>query len=39
MAWLLGIENAEQIATHPLRSALFETWVVSEFMKRRTNIG
>jgi hypothetical protein len=39
MAWLLGIENAEQIATHPLRGAIFETWVVSEFMKRRTNVG
>ena len=39
MAWLLGIENAAQIATHPLRGALFETWVVSEFVKRRTNAG
>lgn len=39
MAWLLGIENAEQIVTHPLRGALFETWVVSEFVKRRTNAG
>lgn len=39
MAWLLGIEHAEQIATHPLRGAIFETWVVSEFVKRRTNVG
>lgn len=39
MAWLLGIEAAEQIATHPLRGALFETWVVGEFVKRRTNAG
>ena len=39
MAWLLGIEHAEQIATHPLRGAIFETWVVSEFVKRRTNAG
>lgn len=39
MAWLLGIEQAAQIATHPLRGALFETWVVSEFVKRRTNLG
>ena len=39
MAWLLGIESAEQIATHPLRGALFETWVVSEFLKQRTNAG
>jgi len=39
MAWLLGIENAAQIATHPLRGALFETWVVGEFHKRRSNAG
>ena len=39
MAWLLGIEHAQQIATHPLRGAIFETWVVSEFVKRRTNVG
>ena len=39
MAWLLGIENAAQIATHPLRGALFETWVVGEFLKRRSNAG
>lgn len=39
MAWLLGIENAAQIATHPLRGALFETWVVGEFLKRRLNVG
>jgi len=39
MAWLLGIEHPQQIATHPLRGALFETWVVSEFLKRRTNAG
>lgn len=39
MAWLLGIERVGQIATHPLRGALFETWVVGEFMKRRLNAG
>jgi len=39
MAWLLGIENAAQVATHPLRGALFETWVVGEFVKRRWNAG
>lgn len=39
MAWLLGIEHADQIATHPLRGALFETWVVGEFAKRRLNAG
>lgn len=37
--WLLGIEDAAQLATHPLRGALFETWVVGEFMKERSNAG
>lgn len=32
-AWLLGIENERQLSTHPLRGALFETWVVSEYLK------
>ncbi len=36
-AWLLGIERPEQIATHPLRGALFENWVVGEFLKHRLN--
>ena len=35
--WLLGIESAAQVATHPLRGALFETWVVAEYLKRRLN--
>jgi len=34
-AWLLGIESEGQIASHPLRGALFETWVVGEFLKAR----
>jgi predicted AAA+ superfamily ATPase len=38
-AWLLGIESATQLATHPLRGPLFETWVVGEFLKRRLNLG
>lgn len=38
-AWLLGIETAQQLATHPLRGALFETWVVSEYLKARWNRG
>lgn len=38
-AWLLGIEEETQLATHPLRGALFETWVVSEFLKMRYNKG
>lgn len=37
--WLLGIRTPEQLSTHPLRGALFETWVVSEVLKHRTNLG
>jgi hypothetical protein len=38
-AWLLGIESPAQLATHPLRGALFETWVVAELLKKRLNSG
>lgn len=34
VASLLGIENSHQLATHPLRGAIFETWVVSEIVKQ-----
>ena len=37
--WLLGIETAQQLHTHPLRGSLFETWVVSELIKNRFNSG
>ncbi len=38
-AHLMGIENSGQIATHPLRGALFETWVFAELLKSRLNCG
>jgi predicted AAA+ superfamily ATPase len=38
-SWLLGIRSAEVLATHPSRGALFETLVVSEFLKQRFNQG
>ena len=38
-AWLLGIYTAEQLATHPARGALFETWVVAEALKSRYHAG
>jgi len=38
-AWLLGIQEAGQLATHPLRGPLFETWVVAELLKSRFNQG
>jgi predicted AAA+ superfamily ATPase len=39
MAWLLGIRDEDAIGTHAARSALFETWVVSEMFKRKYNAG
>ena len=38
-SYLIGIENADQIATHPLRGQLFENAVVSEVLKHRFNSG
>lgn len=39
VCWLLGIRTVEQLRTHPLRGAIFESWVVSEIMKHRMNRG
>jgi len=36
-AWLMGVQSAEQLAFHPQRGALFETWVVGELLKGRYN--
>ena len=38
-AYLIGIESAEQVATHPLRGPLFENAVVAEALKHRFNRG
>ena len=37
--FLLGIEDEQQLAAHPLRGALFENMVVLEFFKNRYNQG
>ena len=37
--WLLGIRTPDQLMSHPLRGAVFETWAVSEILKHRTNRG
>ena len=37
--FLLGIENEEQLKTHPLRGELFENMVVNEMMKEGLNKG
>ncbi len=39
VCWLLGIRTPEQLRIHPLRGSIFETWVVSEFVKRQANRG
>jgi len=36
---LLGIRTPEQLRLHPLRGALFESWVASEVLKARLHAG
>lgn len=36
---LLGIRTVEHLNKHPLRGALFESWVVSQIIKHRINSG
>jgi uncharacterized protein len=38
-ASLLGIEQPRQLETHPLRGALFETWVAGEIAKAHLHRG
>jgi predicted AAA+ superfamily ATPase len=38
-AWLLGIQSAAQLAVHPQRGPLFETWAVAELLKARYSRG
>lgn len=38
-AWLMGIRDVEQIRFHAQRGALFETFVIAEFLKGRFNQG
>ena len=39
VCYLLGINNAHQLETHPLRGQIFENTVVTEFLKHRYNHG
>lgn len=39
LCFLLGIENEQQLATHPLRGAIFENYVVAEMMKQYYHKG
>lgn len=38
-SWLLAIQSHEQLNTHSMRGPLFESFVVSEFLKSRYNQG
>lgn len=37
MCRLLGIQSSQQIETHPLRGAIFETWTIAEIKKMGFN--
>lgn len=36
---LIGIQNTKQLNTHPTRGAIFESMVITELLKKRTNEG
>ncbi|MCF7918831.1 MAG: ATP-binding protein [Candidatus Cloacimonetes bacterium] len=39
VCYLLGINNAQQLRTHPLRGEIFETFIFSELIKSRFHNG
>lgn len=39
VCYLLGIDSPKQLGNHPLRGAIFETFVMTEFWKQCTNRG
>jgi predicted AAA+ superfamily ATPase len=39
LCYLLGIRTPEQLAVHPLRGPIFESWVASEIYKQYVNRG
>ncbi len=39
VCYLLGIRSAGQLRDHPLRGAIFESWVASEILKSRVHRG
>ena len=39
LCYLLGIENVQQLKTHPLRGSIFENMVLNEVLKNRFNQG
>jgi len=39
ICWLLGIRGPEELVAHPLRGAVFESWVALELYKQRLHRG
>ncbi len=39
LCWLLSIHDKEQLNVHSMRGAIFETFIISEFIKSRFNLG
>ncbi len=39
LCWLLGIRQADQLAVHPLRGGIFESFVIAELVKAGLNRG
>ncbi|MBN2255010.1 MAG: ATP-binding protein [Deltaproteobacteria bacterium] len=39
VCYLLGIREPDQLRLHPLRGAIFESWIVSEIYKARAHSG
>ncbi len=39
VCWLLGIRNAQDLETHPLRGSIFENMIMVEFLKKKFHNG
>ena len=39
LCYLLGINTMGQLDTHPLRGNIFENFIISEYIKKKNNIG
>ncbi|MEI8186982.1 MAG: ATP-binding protein [Chlorobiaceae bacterium] len=37
--WLLGIRSSELLSLHPMRGAIFESFIIGDFLKSRYNLG
>lgn len=37
VCWLLGIHSPDHLRSHPLRGSIFESWVISELIRKEKN--